>query len=134
MSHYQLAAIMLAVAATGGYFLASKSQNHDPAKSFGTITPAWEAHKPGDNVSEWKHRFKTRRGTEGDLGTILTSTQAEGTDKVSQQFALGYRTKCSRHPRVLSQGGWGRASGVDIELGISLCNCFVFMLISTCMV
>ncbi|KAB5592995.1 Phosphatidylserine decarboxylase proenzyme [Ceratobasidium theobromae] len=80
---YPLAAIMLAVAATGGYFLASKSQNHDPAKSFGTITPAWEAHKPGDNVSEWKHRFKTRRGTEGDLGTILTSTQAEGTDKVT---------------------------------------------------
>lgn len=72
---------MLAITATGGYFLAAKSQNHDPARAFGTITPAWEAHKPGDHVSEWKHRFKTRRGTEGDLGTILS--QGEGSDMVS---------------------------------------------------
>ncbi|QRW19661.1 phosphatidylserine decarboxylase family protein [Rhizoctonia solani] len=78
---YPLAAIMLAITATGGYFLAQKSQTHDAAKSFGTITPAWEAHKPGDNVSEWKHRFKTRRGVEGDLGTILS--QGEGSDRAT---------------------------------------------------
>ncbi|KAH7330712.1 hypothetical protein B0J17DRAFT_722394 [Rhizoctonia solani] len=78
---YPLAAIMLAITATGGYFLAQKSQTHDAAKSFGTITPAWEAHKPGDNVSEWKHRFKTRRGTEGDLGSILS--QGEGSDRAT---------------------------------------------------
>ncbi|KAJ1310790.1 hypothetical protein OPQ81_009311 [Rhizoctonia solani] len=88
---YPLAAIMLAITATGGYFLAQKSQTHDAAKSFGTITPAWEAHKPGDNVSEWKHRFKTRRGTEGDLGTILT--QGEGSDR-------------SLRPGWLREGEW----------------------------
>ncbi|KAG9102189.1 hypothetical protein FS749_013392 [Ceratobasidium sp. UAMH 11750] len=70
---YPLAAIMLAVTATGGYFLAQKSQTHDPARAFGQVTPAWEAHKPGDNVSEWKTRFKTKRGTEGDFGSVLTT-------------------------------------------------------------
>ncbi|CAE6472595.1 unnamed protein product [Rhizoctonia solani] len=90
---YPLAAIMLAVTATGGYFLAQKSQTHDPAKSFGTITPAWEAHKPGDNVSEWKHRFRTRRGTEGDLGTILS--QGQGSDMPTVNTAATAPTPAS---------------------------------------
>ncbi|QRV76884.1 hypothetical protein RhiJN_19729 [Ceratobasidium sp. AG-Ba] len=76
---YPLAGIMLAITATAGYFLAQKSQTHDAARAFGQVTPAWEAHKPGDHVSEWKTRFKTRRGTEGDFGSVLTS----GGDPVS---------------------------------------------------
>lgn len=68
---------MLAVTATGGYFLAQKSQTHDPARAFGTVTPAWDAHKPGDHVSEWKTRFKTRRGTEGDFGSVITQAGGE---------------------------------------------------------
>ncbi|KAG8716676.1 hypothetical protein FRC12_022584 [Ceratobasidium sp. 428] len=74
---YPLAAIMAIVIGAGGYFLAQKSQTHDAARAFGQVTPAWEAHKPGDNVSEWKTRFKTKRGTEGDFGTPMNSARNE---------------------------------------------------------
>jgi len=72
---YPLAAIMLAVTGTAGYFLMHKGQTSDPAKAFGQVTGPWEA-KDGGKVAEWKYRYKTQK-QQGEMPNAMNEQVRE---------------------------------------------------------